>query len=93
MIKKQFLLLFLLTSFVSFGQYHIKGRIKPFTTDVKWAMLYQIKDGRQHYIKDSKIDNKSFYFEIPQNAPSGMYRIVYRLKREGYLDFLFNKEE
>ena len=93
MIKKQFLLLFLLTSFVSFGQYHIKGRIKPFTTDVKWAMLYQIKDGRQHYIKDSKIDNKSFYFEIPQNAPSGMYRIVYRLKGEGYLDFLFNKED
>lgn len=92
MIKKQILLLFVLTSFMSFAQHQIKGIIEPFSKDIKWAMLYQIKDGRQHYIKNSKIDEASFSFEIPENKSSGMYRVVYRLEGESFLDFLYNKE-
>jgi len=76
-----------------FAQYQIKGTLKPFDKEIKWAMLYQIKEGRQHYIKNSKIDNRSFYFELPQSASSGMYRVVYRLKEDGFIDFLYNKED
>ncbi|MEI6865204.1 TlpA disulfide reductase family protein [Flavicella sp.] len=92
MLKKRIILLFLLSSLMSFAQHQIKGTIEPFSKDIKWAMLYQIKEGKQHYIKNTKIDNKSFYFEIPQTSSSGMYRVVYRLKGEGFIDFLYNKE-
>ena len=78
---------------ISFSQSQLKGTFEPFTKDIKWVMLYQIKDGRQHYIKNTKIENKSFYFEMPKEASSGMYRVVYRLKGEVFLDFLYNKED
>jgi thiol-disulfide isomerase/thioredoxin len=86
-------LIFVQVSFLSFAQHQIKGTIEPFDKEIKWAMLYQIKDGRQHYIENSKIDNKSFYFKIPSTASSGMYRIVYRLKGESFIDVLYNKED
>lgn len=55
-------------------------------------MLYQIKEGRQHYVKNTKIKNQQFQFELPKDAAVGMYRVVYRLKDEGFVDFIFNKE-
>lgn len=93
MMRKNVFAIFVLTSFMSFAQHQLKGTIEPFNKDIKWAMLYKIIDGRQHYIKNTKIDNKSFYFEIPSTASSGMYRVVYRLKGEGFLDILYNKED
>lgn len=93
MMKKLTVFILLLICSVSFAQYTINGTIEPFAKDIKWVMLYQIKEGRQHYVKNSKIENKKFRFELPKDAPYGMYRIVYRLKGTGFLDFIFNKED
>tara|TARA_B100000809_G_scaffold266892_1_gene332624 strand:- start:14584 stop:15915 length:1332 start_codon:yes stop_codon:yes gene_type:complete len=85
--------LFLWIAFFSYAQYAIKGTLEPFNKDIKWAMLYQVKEGSQYYIKNSKIVNQQFSFEIPTTSSVGMYRVVYRLEEHGFLDFLFNKED
>lgn len=74
------------------AQYSIQGTLEPENKELTWAMLYQIKEGRQHYIKNTKIKNQQFQFELPEDASVGMYRVVYRLKDEGFVDFIFNKE-
>ena len=92
-MKMKYLTLFFLSiAFFSNAQYAIKGTIEPFQKDIKWAMLYQVKEGRQHYIKNSKIVDRKFSFEVPETTPSGMYRVVYRLEENGFIDFVFNKE-
>jgi thiol-disulfide isomerase/thioredoxin len=93
MKTKQLIFFLFWIPFFSYAQYTIKGTIAPFDKDIKWAMLYQIKEGRQHYVKNTKIVNQQFSFEIPETSATGMYRVVYRLKEEGFLDFLFNKED
>ena len=89
---KQLVLGFLFVTFFSNAQYSIQGTISPNDSKLTWAMLYQIKEGRQHYIKNTKIKNQKFEFKIPATSEKGMYRVVYRLKDEGFVDFLFNKE-
>lgn len=92
MKTKYFTSLFLLITSFFYAQYTIKGTIEPFDDDITWAMLYQVKEGRQHYIKNSKIVDQQFSFDISEDSPVGMYRVVYRLEENGFLDFLFNKE-
>jgi len=74
------------------AQFSIEGTLEPEDKKLTWAMLYQIKEGRQHYIKNTKIKDQRFKFELNDTAEVGMYRVVYRLKDEGFVDFLFNKE-
>lgn len=92
MKTKHFTFLFLCISIFTYGQYTIKGTIEPFDKGIKWAILYQVQEGRQLYVKNSKIVGNSFQFELGENKAVGMYRVVYRLEDNGYLDFLFNKE-
>jgi len=92
MNSKYFFLGFLFFAFVTQAQYSIQGTLSPNDAKLTWAMLYQIKEGRQHYIKNTKIKNQKFEFKIPKEAEKGMYRVVYRLKDEGFVDFIFNKE-
>ncbi|WP_139957286.1 TlpA disulfide reductase family protein [Flavicella sediminum] len=92
-MKTKYSFLFaLLMSFFSQAQFSIEGTLQPKNDELTWAMLYQMKDGRQHYLKNTKIKDGSFKFEIPEDSKKGMYRVVYRLKGEGFVDFLFNKE-
>lgn len=93
MKTRYFTFLFFIISFLSYAQYTIKGTIEPFDKNIKWAMLYQVKEGKQHYVRNSKIVNQQFSFEVPEELPIGMYRVVYRLEENGFIDFLFNKED
>ncbi len=86
-----FFLLFL-TTFFAKAQYTIEGSLTQNTKGYKWAILYQVKEGRQFYIKNTKIKDNTFSFELPAKAHQGMYRVVYSLKEGAHLDFLFNKE-
>ena len=83
-----FLLMF---CFFANGQYKIEGHFTPADEKLTWVILYQIKDGKQVYIKNGKIENNQFHFELPNVAEAGTYRVVYKLK-DGFVDFLFNKE-
>lgn len=90
--KSLLLLCFLLTK-ITFAQFSIDGTIEPGDKKITWAMLYKIKEGRQHFVKNTKVKDNKFSFEVPVSAKKGMYRVVYRLKENGFIDFLFNSED
>jgi thiol-disulfide isomerase/thioredoxin len=76
-----------------FAQFSIEGTIEPSDKKITWAMLYKINEGRQHFVKNTKVKNDKFSFKIPASSKKGMYRVVYRLKGNGFIDFLFNSED
>lgn len=100
---KKLFALFLFVTTIANAQFSIKGEMQP-PNDTDWIILYKIEGARQKYIKDSKIktdtilvDNKKyavgkFEFTLPANAKKGMYRVTYKQRGQGYVDFLFNKE-
>jgi len=89
-MKKVFLLLFLV-SFSLQAQYKISGEMNP-SENYTWAILYKIEGARQVFVKSEKITNGKFSFELPANAKSGSYRVSYKTEGNGFVDFLFNKE-
>lgn len=100
---KKLLVLFLFITTITNAQFSIKGEMQP-PNSTDWIILYKIEGARQIYIKDSKIkpdtvtlDNKKyaigkFEFTLPATAKKGMYRVSYKRGSEGFVDFLFNKE-
>jgi thiol-disulfide isomerase/thioredoxin len=92
---KKFLILFLFVSSLVQAQYSIKGTLNP-VKEYEWSLLYKVEGARQVFVKNTGIKKKgtkgSFEFELPADAKIGSYRITYDLKNNGYVDFLFNKE-
>lgn len=103
MIKKLLALLILTSSFTH-AQYTVKGTMTP-PLKSDWVILYKVEGAKQKFVKNTTIkidsvtvENKkravgNFEFSFPENAESGAYRITYRMKAAGYLDFIFNKED
>lgn len=104
LFMKKFLILFLFVSSITKAQFTIKGKIHP-VKGHKWALLYKVEGARQEFIKNSQIKEEVqsingknltvglFDFELPADAKSGSYRVTYDLQNNGYVDFLFNKED
>lgn len=102
-MKKLWVLLFFVASITN-AQYSIEGEMQPMHKS-DWVILYKIEGARQKFVQNTKIktdtttvNNKEvvvgkFSFTLPEDAKQGMYRATYRLKGEGYIDFLFNKED
>jgi thiol-disulfide isomerase/thioredoxin len=92
-----------MSSFVH-AQYSIKGKIHP-PKKHQWALLYKVEGARQIFIKNAQIEKELqtengktrtigvFEFELPADAETGVYRITYDLQQNGFVDFLFNKED
>ena len=61
-----------------------------------WVLLYKIEGTKQIFIKNTQLskENKkaSFEFSLPNEAKPGSYRIKYSMNKNGFIDFLFNKE-
>jgi thiol-disulfide isomerase/thioredoxin len=74
------------------SQYKIEGILQGEDKSLKWAILYQLKGEKQHFVQNTKIKNQKFAFTVPETVSKGMYRIVYRTKGQGYIDFLLNQE-
>ena len=74
------------------SQYKIEGILKGADKSLTWAMLYQVKGEKQHFVQNTKIKHQKFTFIVPETIPKGMYRIVYRTKGQGYIDFILNQE-
>lgn len=87
-----FVLVLLLSFNSSFAQYTISGTVTDTAADVTWAILYHLESGKETFIENTKVKDKHFEFELPVAATSGMYRVTYRLKGPGHVDFLFDKE-
>jgi len=90
MIKK--LLLFaLLLSFSVKAQHTIKGTLKP-AHNYSWAILYKLNAAEQVYIKNTKVKDGKFSFKLPKKAKTGVYRILYDLNNNGFVDVIFNNQ-
>ena len=100
---KKLTFLIVLISAVSFGQYTVQGKMTP-AIKSDWVILYKIEGARQKFVQNSKIKIDSisnqgkkqvigrFNFTLPKDTPVGAYRITYKLKGAGFVDFIFNKE-
>lgn len=100
---KKILLLFAFIGSIANAQYSVKGSMHP-VKKYSWVLLYKVEGARQIFVKNTQIkkevrqkDGKNitvgtFEFELPADAKTGSYRITYDLQQNGFVDFLFNKE-
>ena len=102
-MKKIVLFIFLIST-ISFAQFKVEGTMVP-TIKTDWVILYKVEGTKQKFIKNTtiKIDSVAiqgkkqaigtFSFTLPKTAKVGAYRISYRLKGGGFVDFFYNKED
>ncbi len=90
MLKKSLLLL-LLISFSIQGQSFINGSLNS-TKKYDWVALYQLRATSQNYVANTAIKDGTFSMEFPMNATKGMYRLLYDLENDGFIDFIYNNE-
>ncbi len=90
MIKKLLSTFLLVTSF-SYAQYTVKGELQRHQ-NYPWMILYELQDGQQKYIAYDSIKKGRFSIAIPQNKAPGMYRLVYDVKSQASVDFIFDNE-
>jgi thiol-disulfide isomerase/thioredoxin len=100
---KKFLAIILLISSFSQAQFSISGTLTS-SLDTDWVVLYKTENSKQRFVqnitikKDSVFMNGShqtigtFQFELPADTKIGSYKINYRTNGEGFVDFIFNKE-
>jgi len=101
-MKKILALLVFITS-IAQAQFSIKGTMTP-PEKSDWVILYKIEGAKQKFISNSTIKTETlniggqqqtvgrFELSLPETAKVGSYRVTYRDKGAGFVDFLFNKE-
>ncbi len=101
-MKKILSLLVLVAATVN-AQYSIKGTMTP-PEKSDWVMLHKLQGIKPKYIANTTIKFDTitvgadkqilgkFSFKLPKGTESGAYRITYKNKGGGFIDFLFNKE-
>jgi len=100
---KKILTLFVFITSIVQAQYTIKGTMTP-PEKSDWVILYKIEGAKQKFISNSTIKTETlniggqqqsvgrFELQLPNDAKKGAYRVTYRDKGAGFVDFLFNKE-
>ncbi len=92
---KKFLVSLLLISSLSHAQYSVKGTMQ-LVEDFSWVLLYKIEGAKAIYVNNTQLkkEGKSgvFEFNLPSDTKVGSYRVRFSMKKNGYIDFLFNKE-
>ena len=89
---KKLLCALLLLSYTIHGQNYVQGTISTTNEIGSRIVLYQLKGVKQLYINNDTISNGAFKIAIPENATKGMYRLFYDMKNQGFVDFIYNKE-
>lgn len=85
------IVLFVLTTL--HAQHSISGTFSP-PEDYTWLIAYHLKPGTQVYVADTAIKDGRFEMEIPENSPSGIYRLVYAVPQEEYnFDLIYTGKE
>lgn len=100
---KKILALFVFITSIAQAQYSIKGTMTP-PEKTDWVILYKIEGAKQKFISNSTIKQETvniggqqqiigrFELQLPENAKKGAYRVTYRDRGAGFIDFLFNKQ-
>jgi thiol-disulfide isomerase/thioredoxin len=73
------------------AQTWVKGTLSS-DQEYSWVALYQLKATQQLYIANTTLKEGSFSLKIPENTAPGMYRLLYDLENDGYVDFMYNNE-
>lgn len=89
---KKIVCLFLLTSFVAKAQYTISGTLTS-NKKLEYALLYKVEAMKLSFVQNASLQEGAFNFQLPANASSGSYRLIYDTKNNGFIDFLFHKED
>ncbi len=90
-MTKKLLLIFLLITSFSYAQYTVKGELQRHQ-NYPWMILYGLEGGQQDYIAYDSIKKGRFSIKIPNNQSPGMYRLVYDVKNQASVDFIFDNE-
>ena len=92
---KRLVVLFFFISATLSAQYSINGTMSPME-DYKWILLYKIEGSKQVFIKNTQVKKDGekgvFKLSLPADSEIGLYKIKYRMKKNEFIDFLFNKE-
>lgn len=92
-MKNSFFALFLLLSATLLAQHSISGTFTP-AKDYTWIIAYRLQPGTQAYIADTAVKNGKFTMQIPAEASSGTYRMVYGVpEEEFYFDVIYDGKE
>lgn len=103
MIKKLLPFFFLAASTLT-AQHTIKGIMSP-KLKSDWIIIYKLEGTKKQFVNNTTIKSDSifiggnkeeigaFEFQLPSDAKPGAYRVTYRLKEEGFVDFYYNNED
>lgn len=92
-MKISFFALLFLLSLPLQAQRAISGTFSP-AKDYRWLIAYRLLPGTQVYTADTAIKGGNFSLKIPENAQSGVYRLVYAVPQdEFYFDVIYNGKE
>ncbi len=90
MYKKILVIVFLFSVTIQ-SQNVVKGKLVP-QKSYEWIVLYQLKGAKQIYIANTKIKDGSFLINMPSTASNGMYRLMYEMGGNNFIDFIYNNE-
>jgi len=90
-MTKRLLLIFLFVNSFLHAQYVVQGELQRHQ-NYPWMILYGLEDGQQNYIAYDSIKKGRFSIAIPNQQGPGMYRLVYDVKNQASIDFIFDNE-
>lgn len=102
-MKKLLALLVFVTS-IAQAQYAVRGTMTP-PEKSDWIILQKLQGTKPKFITHATIKTETvdvggakqeigrFEFTLPKDTKPGMYRVTYRERGAGFLDFLFNNED
>jgi len=89
---KKFLLLILLTNTFINAQRTITGKMQP-NGEYEWMILYHMQGAKQNYIANADITDGEFSFNMADSLEVGIYRLVYDLQNQLFVDVIYNNED
>ncbi|RXP59402.1 hypothetical protein EC396_04965 [Lutibacter sp. HS1-25] len=89
---KKLQILVLLVTITAQSQQTVTGTINPINTDYTWAALYQLKGAKQIYVDNVNFENEKFSIVFPENSPSGMYRLRFKMDNQSTIDIIYNQK-
>ena len=93
MIKNTLVLVFcLFQSLAIFSQNRIEGKLEN-SSDFTYALLYRVNGTERKFIASKNLINGSFRFDLAENLPAGVYRVVFDYRAGVYLDVYYNTKE
>jgi len=94
-MKLKYLIALLILGFFTSieAQKTISGTFSP-AEEYTWVIAYYLKPGSQAYAVNTAVKDGAFTLQMPKDAKTGIYRIVYAVPQEEfYFDVIYNGKE